>query len=95
MNKKKQKSLFERIVDFINQYGYFTRKALLNEFPENKTVTIDCYRNYFRAAGFLETSLAGKYRRIKKIPKDITELELKKICYNYPSLYRKYKKVYE
>ena len=90
MNKKKQESLFRQMIQYFNRRKYITRIFLMMYFQHYNVITIDTYRNYFRAAGFLETVSLGKYRRIKKIPKDITELELKKMCYTYESLNRNY-----
>lgn len=46
------------------------------------TVSLDCYINYIRAAGFIERIGRGKYKKIINIPNHITSVKIQKIAYD-------------
>lgn len=51
--------------------GIITRQQLISRFKlrdKNSLLTMDNYRNYLRAAGYLETVSRGEYKLLKKIP---------------------------
>lgn len=42
------------------------------------SVSLDCYVNYIRAAGFIERIGRGKYKKIINIPNHITSVKIQK-----------------
>lgn len=58
----------------------FTRKALVGRNFGNE-ITIDIYRAWLTAAGYLETVKRGVYRRLRYIPSSLTLSQLKRETY--------------
>lgn len=66
---------WEKTIKFFNTHQKSTREQLYDYMGvkrKNTFSTIDSYRNNLRSAGFLKTVDLGMYKRIKKIPDDLT-----------------------
>lgn len=65
--------------------GIITREQLIKHFKlENDVsgkITMDNYRNYMRAAGYLETVDRGEYKRLRKIPMNMTVQMTRNVAY--------------
>jgi len=82
-------NLFQDLCIFLSLFhigDLITRKQIFHNLPElseyvGSSNTIDNYRNWFRKAGYLETIKPGHYKLVKKIPSDLTTIQLRKEAY--------------
>lgn len=70
---------WEQIKIYINNNKIIERKKINKEI---KTVSLDCYINYIRVAGFIERIGRCKYKKILDIPDYITSTLIQKIAYD-------------
>lgn len=76
-------NVFGQVKRYINRFDScetFTRKALIGRNFGNE-VTIDIYRAWLTAAGYLEIVKRGVYRRLRYIPPSLTLLQLRREAY--------------
>jgi hypothetical protein len=70
---------WEEIKNYVNSNDIIERKKINKEII---SVSLDCYINYIRAAGFIERIGRGKYKKIINIPNHITSVKIQKIAYD-------------
>lgn len=73
-NSKKSNKLFTR-AEYFNYMEYQSASAFY------KDTYLDTVRRYLEAAGYLKCEEAGVYRKIKKIPGEITISKLEREAY--------------
>lgn len=78
---KQETPLLKRLIVWFNTKNEITRKEMTKEFNEECHITLDCYRNYLCQAGYMKWEAAGKYTRLKSIPEDLTEKQIRKEAY--------------
>lgn len=64
-----------KTIGFFNKYQKSTREQFYSYMGvkrKNTFGTLDTYRNNLRSAGFLESVDRGMYKRVKRIPADLT-----------------------
>lgn len=70
---------WEQIKNYINNNNIIERNKINKEI---KSVSLDCYVNYIRVAGFIERTGRGKYKKILNIPDNMTSTLIQKIAYD-------------
>ncbi len=78
---------YRRLRGWINSKPYgstFTRKEMFKDFKESKIgySSLDNYRNYLRAAGYLETIMPGVYKIVAHISTDLSRTKLEHQAYS-------------
>lgn len=64
-----------KAIEFFNSKLHYTREQYflyMNYRKSNRYTTLDTYRNNLERAGFLKSVDRGMYKRVKKIPTDLT-----------------------
>lgn len=64
-----------KAIEFFNSKLHYTREQYflyMNYRKSNRYTTLDTYRNNLERAGFLKSVDRGMYKRVKKIPIDLT-----------------------
>lgn len=67
------------VKNYINSNDIIERKKIKKVIS---SVSLDCYVNYIRVAGFIERIGRGKYKKIINIPNHITSVMIQKIAYD-------------
>lgn len=70
---------WEQVKIYINNNSIIERKKINKEIL---SVSLDCYINYIRSAGFIERIGRGKYKKIINIPNNVTSTLIQKIAYD-------------
>lgn len=77
-----EKSLFQKVLTFLNTQENITRQELIKVCGEDNIKVIDTYRSYFSRAGFLVPNGRGRYTRLSHIPSNLTIAKLREIWEN-------------